>query len=75
MPFYQYVKERERVIRFLFIGEAKWGMKGVELDEESVAVFFIVEYGESIISVPEVHQRSFGDVEKFCFLVANKNVC
>ena len=52
MPFYQLVKEGERVIRFLFIGEAKRGMKGVEVDEKSVAVFFIVEYGESVINVP-----------------------
>ena len=30
-------------------------MKEVEVGEKSVAVFFIVEYGESVVNVPEVH--------------------
>ena len=35
----------------------------------------LLNTAESIINVLEVHQWSFGDVEKFRFLVANKNVC
>ena len=42
------------------------------MGKKSVAVFFIVEYGESVVNVPKVHQRPFSDVEKFRFLVANK---
>ena len=51
------------------------GVKGVDVGKKRIAIIFIVEYGERVINVPEVRQRSIDDVEEFLFLVADEDVC
>ena len=72
--FNQHVLERESQVGFIFKSKAKRRVKRVEAVQEKIALIDVAKYYESVIHIAVKHLWLGSGLEKFRFIVANKNI-